>query len=497
MFKTDRQTAGADDSSDIAIISHIETHGVDTIPEAERRLRPRDLFSVLIGENLTFAVIVIGALPVIFGLGWWQTFWAVIIGDLIGAAMMAVIAAIGPRTGTTASVSSGAMFGVHGRLIGSFNGLLIGIGFYALSVWTGGEAVIYGANKLFGLPANNWTLAVGYGLISALSIAAAIWGYKSVVNLQKWLIPSAGVILVISFIIYGHDFNSAHLAGGHYLLGSAFPTFFLAVTTSAAATYGYGPFLGDYSRYMPSRVSPRAVTWACFGGAFVGLTFALLLGAFIQFAINNPDADFISGMVKITPTGFLVPLMLVAALGGIGQGATNIYSNGLDTSSIIARLPRIQSTVILSLIGTAFVYLGTFVWNAVNTVDAFVQLFGVLVAPWIAIVVIGHLFLGARYDTQGLQVFNRRSHGGPYWFWHGWNPQACVSWVVASTIGLLFLTTSLYVGPWSNAANGVDLSWLSATVLASILYTGACLLMRQEAVATAAPRAVEAELDLV
>ena len=415
----------------------------------------------------------------VFGLGWWQTFSAVIVGNLIGSAMMCVIAAIGPRAGTTASVSSGAMFGVHGRLIGSFNGLLIGIGFYALSVWTAGQAAIYGANKLFSLPVNNWTLALGYGIVAVLSVMAAVWGYRIVVWFQKFLIPVAGIILVISLFIYGHDFFNANLTGGHYLFGSAFPTWVLAVTTSAAATYGYGPFLGDFSRYMPEDTSPKAVTAACFFGAFIGLSIALLLGAYIQYAINNPASDFISGMIKITPTGFLLPLMIVAILGGIGQGTTDIYSNGLDVSSIIAKLSRLNATIILSVVGTVFVFLGTFVWDATNTVLAFVQLFGVTVAPWIAIVVIGHFFIKARYDTDGLQVFNRHQHGGPYWYWHGWNMPACLSWAVGSAIGLLFLDTTLYEGPWSQVANGVDLSWLSATVIAAILYTVAMLVMRR------------------
>jgi len=103
-------------------------------------------------------------------------------------------------------------------------------------------------------------------------------------------------------------------------------------------------------------------------------------------------------------------------------------------------------------------------------VSAFVSLFGVVVAPWISIVIVGHFLRRGSYDAEALQVFNRGERGGIYWYVGGWNLRAAVSWLVASIVGLLFLTTSLYVGPWSDAANGIDLSWLSAMVLGALLY---------------------------
>ena len=69
------------------------------------------------------------------------------------------------------------------------------------------------------------------------------------------------------------------------------------------------------------------------------------------------------------------------------------------------------------------------------------------------------------YNPDDLQVFNRRERGGIYWFTGGLNIRACLAWVVASTVGLLFLDSSLYVGPWSALADGIDLSWLSATFM--------------------------------
>jgi purine-cytosine permease-like protein len=114
--------------------------------------------------------------------------------------------------------------------------------------------------------------------------------------------------------------------------------------------------------------------------------------------------------------------------------------------------------------------MGTLVWNIENTVSAFVTLFGVLAAPWISIILVGHFMRRGFYDPQALQVFNRREKGGIYWFTRGLNLRACLAWLIASCIGLLFLTSTIYIGPWSNAAGGIDLSWLSATFIGAGIY---------------------------
>jgi purine-cytosine permease-like protein len=126
--------------------------------------------------------------------------------------------------------------------------------------------------------------------------------------------------------------------------------------------------------------------------------------------------------------------------------------------------------VILSSIGVLFIFLGTLVWNAENTVSAFVSLFGVVAAAWIGITVSGHFLRRGRYNPDALQVFNRGERGGIYWYTGGWNLRASLAWLLASGVGLLFLSTSLYTGPWSGLANGIDLSWLTAMVLGAVAY---------------------------
>lgn len=92
----------------------IETRGVDTVPDEERTSRPRDLMSILLGSNLALGVIIFGALPVTFGLGWWDSFTALVTGTIVGSILVAPLSLVSLRTATNLSTSSGAAFGVRG-----------------------------------------------------------------------------------------------------------------------------------------------------------------------------------------------------------------------------------------------------------------------------------------------------------------------------------------------------------------------------------------------
>ncbi len=45
------------------------------------------------------------------------------------------------------------------------------------------------------------------------------------------------------------------------------------------------------------------------------------------------------------------------------------------------------------------------------------------------------------------------------------------AWLVSTVIGMMFVNTTLYVGPWANAAGGIDLSFISAAVIGGVLYS--------------------------
>ncbi|SEF32304.1 Purine-cytosine permease [Amycolatopsis pretoriensis] len=446
-----------------------DPQGVEYVPDAARLLRPRNIATTMVGANLLFGVIVIGWLPVTFGLDWWGAFSSIVLGVLVGAALLGPIAAIGPRTGTNGPVSSGAFFGVIGRVIGTLLALFIAIGFYALAVWSGGQVIVYGLHALWGLPDSKVTLAISYVVMAAVATWTAVSGYRLVVRLNKWLIPTAGAVIVLGFLVFAGDFHTTAVAP-EYLLGSFWPTWSLAVSIATATTIGYAPYLNDGTRLISRRFGGRSVGLATALGLFIGLVVPLTFGAYTSYAINSPEADYVEGLVKASPTWFLVPIVLVGFFGCLGQSAICVYGNGLDLSSVIRPLRRVPATLVVSAVSLVFILVGALVWDIEHTVSAFLTVLGVVAAAWVGIVLTGHFLVRGEYDTAALQVFNEGRTGGRYWFFHGWNLRATAAFALAAVVGLLQANTSLYTGPWSEIADGVDLSWLSAMVVGGAVY---------------------------
>ena len=94
----------------------IETRGIDMIPDVERKSKPYELFTVFFGPQFGFGNMIFGALAIAFGLGWWAAFTAITVGAFAGSLVFLAVTPVSPKTGTNTQVSSGAAFGVRGRL---------------------------------------------------------------------------------------------------------------------------------------------------------------------------------------------------------------------------------------------------------------------------------------------------------------------------------------------------------------------------------------------
>ena len=453
-------------SADADRLGRIESQGVEYIPEAERDSRPANLAAVFLGGNLAFSVIVFGWLPITFGLSFGAAVTASLLGLALGTAVTAPLAILGTRTGTNNAVSSGAHFGVRGRLIGSALTLAFALAFVAISVWTGGDALVASSARLLGTPENDAALAVGYALITLGIAAVALFGHATVVAAQKAIVPVVGALLLAGVAAFAGDFKSA--GSGEYLLGGFWSTWMLALVVAAAGPISYAPSLGDYTRRIShQRHSDTRVVAAAALGVFGGLAATTLFGAFTAASLTGDSGSYVLDLVAAAPGWYVLPILVIGLAGSVGQGAINLYATGLDMESLVPRLKRAQATLTTTLVAAGLVFLGTFVLDAVDSITALSLVLNAIAAPWVAVLLVGMIRSRASYDPQDLQVFNEGRTGGRYWFTRGWHVRGVAAWAAGAAFGLLTVNTSLYAGPLADLAGGVDLSLVGSAVIAA------------------------------
>ncbi|MFJ3512170.1 cytosine permease [Streptomyces luteogriseus] len=450
----------------------IEQRGVDTIPEEERTSGPRDLVSILLGSNLCLGVIVFGWLPPSFGLDWRSSVGAVLAGTVVGVLFTAPLALVSLRTGTNLSTSSGAQFGVRGRLVGSVVGLLLALGYTALTVWIGGDVMVGVLGRLAGLPQGGVSYGIVYGLLAAATVAGAVYGYRVLLAMSRVLAFGMTALLALGVIAYAPGFTTAALpeAGG-YLLGGFWPTWLLAaVAAGLSGPVAFITLLGDYTRYIsPARHSSRRVLHATWLGLMLGLLVPQLFGTFTAYAAGAA-LDYAGPLVDAAPSWYLVPLLLAASAGSVGNAGLMLYSMGLDLDAILPRASRTRATYVVAAVATACVFAGHYYSTAQDAMTSFVLLLTAVGTPWAVITLIGFVRCGGVYDADALQVFNRRARGGVYWYRAGWNVPAALSWAAGAAVGVLAVSLPSYQGPLLALTGGVDCSFLLSGVVGGVVY---------------------------
>jgi purine-cytosine permease-like protein len=447
-----------------------ERNGVDRIAEEERTSTPGTFFVVFVGGSVGLGAIAFGWVGVTFGLGLWATISAVVVGTLVGQVLLVPLILIGSRTATNNATSSGATFGVRGRLIGSSIGLATCLVSVALTVWTSGSAGVAVAGRLFGLPDNAGTEAVAYALVAAVSVAVAIWGFRWLVRCTAIIAVIGGLLMVLMPVAFAGAIQWDY-AGGEYLLGTFWATWLsLASTIGVAGALVVCTIVGDWTRYIRSDLHPpRRLGWIGSAGIFLGFVVPASIGAIVTTAVTDPFAPFTVSVATESPAWYAVLLLPFAVFGGVGLVAQSLYSAGLDLEALVVRLTRARATVVIGVIGVVLVYLG--LEAAVqSSIGAALLVLAELSAPWAVIVGIGYLQARGQYDADDLQVFNRGRTGGRYWYSGGWNWQAAVAWAAGSIVGLLTIQTQLFMGPLAGIAGGVDISLVAAAAVAAVLH---------------------------
>src|SRR5580698_9239282 len=165
----------------------IEIRSIDYVPDGERHGGLVSQFTLWLGANLQITAIVTGALTVVLG---GDVFWSLVgllLGQVLGGAVMALHAAQGPQLGLPQMISSRVQFGVYGAVIPIVAVCLMYIGFSASGCVLAGQAV----GQLL-------HVEDGFGIVifSCLIVIVTVFGYRVIHRLGR----IASIIGVLAFL---------------------------------------------------------------------------------------------------------------------------------------------------------------------------------------------------------------------------------------------------------------------------------------------------------
>ncbi len=442
----------------------LETRTIDVIPDSERHGTPLNQFTLWFGANMQITAIVDGALAVVFGA---DALWAIVgltLGNILGGIVMALHSAQGPRLGLPQMISSRAQFGVFGAAIPLVLVIVMYLGFAATGTVLSGQAI----NNIIGVDAP-W---VGILIFGVLTGVVAILGYRFIHYLGR----IATVAGILGFTYLGIRMSGQLDFGG--LVSEArfeMATFLLAVSLGAGWQLTFGPYVADYSRYLPRDTPARKTFWATFAGSVIGSSWAMALGA---LAASLPAAA--NGGFTKNQVGFLgdlaggglvaVVIYLVIVTGKLTVNSLNAYGGfmcALTTVSAFTKTVRV-SRIVRGLAICAFLAVSVLIALAASAdfleyFKNFVLLLLMVFTPWSAINLVDYYLISReRFDIPALY--------DPAGRYGGWNAVALGSYALGVIIQIPFLAQKLYTGPITGLLGGADISWIVGLAGTAAIY---------------------------
>src|SRR6202162_4072429 len=163
-------------AADSDSIGKFESHGIDSIPAADRHGEPRELAFLWAGAFVNYATLFTASLlTTYYGLGVWDGLLATALGTVAAAVILGLLSNTGPRSGEPQIVYTRHIFGLRGSYLGAGLTLFLAIGWFAVDCVIAAQA----GTQLFG-GGNRWVTFSLVILIAAISVAVAIFGHETI-----------------------------------------------------------------------------------------------------------------------------------------------------------------------------------------------------------------------------------------------------------------------------------------------------------------------------
>jgi NCS1 family nucleobase:cation symporter-1 len=358
--------------------------GIEPVPERLRVLGGLD--TTLLWVNLGVSLLVL-VLPAYFDLSLGKALLAMVVGGVIGCAILASAGMIGADGRVPAMVLQRAPLGHRGSYLATGLNVAQCLGWAVFELIVIAKAASLLSDKFLGFEATwFWTVLFG-ALATALALAGpisfvrryirkvAIWAVvASIVYLTWWILDGAG----------GHDVWSGE--GRH---GS----FWAAVDIVIAVTVSWAPLVADYTRFARSR---RSAFWGVGIGYLLPTLFQFGFGSVLVLSrgVDPEHPELI--LTAIAGGGLAAALALLAlTVDETDEAFANVYSAAVSAQNVAARVQQrllIAAVAVIATVGALVIDFRQYQTFLFLLGSFFVPLVGVLLADW--------LLSGARYTRD-------------------------------------------------------------------------------------------------
>ena len=442
----------------------IEQHAIEPIPITDRHGSPGELFRLWVGANVNYVVLITGSLAIVQGLSFKESISAIVVGNLLGCAMVGFASIMGPKTGTAGIVTTRTSFGQLGAILPILISTLAAIGWFSINSVIATDSLIH-LFAMMGLPQNAVVSALALLLVLVAEIIIAIYGHATIIAAEKY----GAIVLVLLFLVFAclvvPKIDFASLAAAHH--PAKFATWLLVTGLIFSYPISWTNFASDYSRYLPESTSWQSIACAAGTGQFVSLVFCELIGVFFALALGGALTDPVADLPKVLPNWYLPPFLLAIIVGSIAANVPNGYTAGLGLLALRLPIGRVASMLLIAVLTLAFRIFTLYYGHAIDLYEQWLGYILIWTGPWISIVVLDYFMRSGNYAHRDLMTWG----SGRYWYTGGVLWPGIVAFVLGLGASLLFSNSDMFASPlMTQVLGGTDLSFEAGMLVSGTLY---------------------------
>ena len=312
-------------------------------------------------------------------LGFSEGLLAILVGHVIGCAMLFFAGLIGGQVRKGAMETAKMSFGTKGALLFTVLNIIQLVGWTAIMIFDGALAV----NGI--LDIGNWIWCIVIGLL------IIVWILIGIENLGRINTVAMGALFLLTIVLSFVIFKGEGLAGAG--ISDESMTFGAAVELSVAMPLSWLPLISDYTREAKEPVKATAASAIVYGIISCWM-YVIGMGA----AIFTGESDIAQIMVK---AGLGIAGLLIIVFSTVTTTFLDAYSAGVSSESLSKKINGKWFAAAVTIIG-----IGGAIFLPLDNIIDFLYFIGSVFAPMIAIQIADYFILKKPAESRAFNIQN-------------------------------------------------------------------------------------------